>query len=377
MARRGKWLTGISPEVPASEAARQALESRLHLVWRFLPLAAQRAEDDPEYVHQLRVASRRAMAAVKCFAEFAPPRRLNKLARKLKKVRKAAGAARDADVLLAHLREQARQSGEGSWKPVLEIVIQRRHAAQRPIQKVHRRLAADHFGRRIERLLHKVHFRPAPPEATVQSSQGAGSDHLAVAPAANGSRLPAREPTFGEFARTSLSRGVDAFFAAGEQDLHEIQALHAFRIEGKALRYSIELFAGAFAPAMREELYPIVEKMQERLGEVNDHATAIATFGQLKSEAGPRSTDALDRSLAERRAALNHAQHEFLEWWTPLRAQELRRRFDELLGRATATTVGSMVAESPPADASQPPAADSDPGSHARLLRSLAEENGN
>ena len=58
--RKGKWIEGTSAEQPVSAAARRALEVRLAVVWHYLPLAAKRASEDVEHVHQLRVASRRA-----------------------------------------------------------------------------------------------------------------------------------------------------------------------------------------------------------------------------------------------------------------------------------------------------------------------------
>ncbi|MBX7165415.1 MAG: CHAD domain-containing protein [Pirellulales bacterium] len=361
MARRGKWLSGVSPQMPASEAARLGLESRLHLVWRYLPLAAQRADEDLEYVHQLRVASRRAVAALECFAEFAPPRGLQKLARDVKRIRKAAGAARDADVLLDHLRERSRQVGDNSWKPVIEIVLQRRHKAQRPIEKVYQRLAERRFGRKIERFLHKVHFRPSADAARTTAGNGsAGVAKARNGEASNGKHgvhvEPTREPSFGQFALTSLSRAVEVFFAAGQADLHDIAALHEFRIRGKALRYSIELFAGAFPPVLREQLYPFVEEMQERLGDVNDHAAAITTFTDLKTDAAARAGELIDRLLIERRAALTEAHTRFLEWWAADRAAELRARFDDLLagsgGERTAAALSVPTAA--PAQGVQP-----------------------
>lgn len=70
-------------------------------------------------------------------------------------------------------------------------------------------------------------------------------------------------------------------------------ALHRFRIRGKELRYVMELLAGAFPNALRNELSPIVEVIQDRLGEVNDLATAQARL-RRKVEA--------DRGLSKKKA---------------------------------------------------------------------------
>src|SRR5262245_29019767 len=50
--------------------------------------------------------------------------------------------------------------------------------------------------------------------------------------------------------------------------------LHQVRILGKRLRYAMEVFADCFALAFREKLYPLVEQMQEVLGNANDSHVA-------------------------------------------------------------------------------------------------------
>jgi hypothetical protein len=68
----GKWGSGVAPNQTVGEAAGQILAARLPAVWSWLPLAAQRSEEDVECVHQLRVAPRRAMAALRLFADLLP-----------------------------------------------------------------------------------------------------------------------------------------------------------------------------------------------------------------------------------------------------------------------------------------------------------------
>src|SRR4051794_41529286 len=103
MAASGKWVEGIGPETPVEEAARKSLEPRLAAVARCLPLAAHLAEHDVEHVHRLRVATRRACAALKLYRELLPGKEARWLKRRLRKVRKAAGDARDLDVLSQRL----------------------------------------------------------------------------------------------------------------------------------------------------------------------------------------------------------------------------------------------------------------------------------
>ena len=75
----GKWIEGLTPEMAVAEAATVVLAARFEVVRRYLPLAAEKPYDDLEYVHQLRVGTRRAAAALRplpiaCRASATVPR---------------------------------------------------------------------------------------------------------------------------------------------------------------------------------------------------------------------------------------------------------------------------------------------------------------
>ena len=98
MSRKSKWIEAKSADEYAPDVARRAIGPRPRTLWNWLPLAAKNADDDVEYVHQLRVASRRAMAVLEIFDAMLPRKRSKWLTRQLKRIRKAAGDARDLDV---------------------------------------------------------------------------------------------------------------------------------------------------------------------------------------------------------------------------------------------------------------------------------------
>src|SRR5688572_24408829 len=107
MPRLKKWLTAVGPDVPVTRAARKALTSRLRAVEECLAEAAHvsgRSDGDIEAVHQLRIWTRRSAAALRLFKRVLPPRRAKWLKRKLRQIRRAAGEARDCDVLAEQLR---------------------------------------------------------------------------------------------------------------------------------------------------------------------------------------------------------------------------------------------------------------------------------
>src|SRR5271156_3245082 len=99
MIRKFKWVEADSPDEAAVRVARRALDARLSSVWEWLPLASDQPDEDLEYVHQLRVSSRRAMAAIDTFESLLPRRRTAWFRKQLNRVRRAAGNAREFDVL--------------------------------------------------------------------------------------------------------------------------------------------------------------------------------------------------------------------------------------------------------------------------------------
>src|SRR6478735_8770942 len=135
MAASGKWIEGIGPESQVDEAACRSLEPRLSAVARYLPLAAHLAEHDIEHVHRLRVATRRASAALKLFRSCLPPKRRRWMKTRLRKIRLAVGDARDLDVFADRL---AREYGD-VVAPVVELVLAERTAAQPAILHIAQR----------------------------------------------------------------------------------------------------------------------------------------------------------------------------------------------------------------------------------------------
>lgn len=298
--RSNKWIEGIGPDGSAARAARRTINRRLRAVRQLLRAAARRSQETTEYVHQLRVSTRRAMAALGGYAELLPKRKAAKMEKRLKQIRKHAGEAREYDVLLERFLE--REDVE-RLQPLIERIVGLRVAAQGPIVRIERKLRERQFGKKIKKLVNKIR---APRDR--------------------------REMTFRDWARVGLSRNVAAFFTAADGDLNDIHALHAMRIEGKLLRYAVEYSADAFGPELRGEVYPEIERLQGLLGRVNDHASALVHYETWKAEwTEPEESALLEELIAVETSALRESRQEFFRWWTPQKAAELKRRFAEIL----------------------------------------------
>lgn len=310
MKRTGKWIDGILPTQPAADAARPAIKLRLKLVASYLPQAAKRADEDPEHVHQLRVATRRAMAALETFADYLPAKRLKKMKKRLRQVRRAAGDARDLDVLLERLEGMRSEVAGPQWEQLLCELRERRTHAQPAIRQVNAELKAWKFDRRLRDLVRRVRWRGA--------KQGAGEYD---------------GPTFLDAARQSLTPTVETFFAAMGGPLDDPAAMHQCRILGKKLRYAMELFAGAFPTPFRDELYPQIERVQVLLGQINDHAAARVQFTALLDAAEDEARRYLMHELlAVEARLLEAARADFFGWWSNDRAAQLAGQFADFLG---------------------------------------------
>lgn len=254
----GKWIEGLTPEMPVADAARVVLAARFEVVREYLPLAAERPSDDSEHVHQLRVGTRRAGAALRVFAQYVPKKYRQAAKGYLRAIRRAAGDARDWDVLLETL-PAARSLRTIAGKPALDFLLGyalgERTAAQTRLVR-----AAAEIGAGFAAAVAALPQRIREPDATAPR-------------------------TFATLAAAHLGPLLKDFTAAVRADPSESPELHQLRILGKRTRYAMEVFAGCFAAPFRETLYPAVEQLQELLGGLQDAVVGVQWLEGLKERA--------------------------------------------------------------------------------------------
>src|SRR5262245_56380904 len=169
-----KWLPDVSPDDRAVDVAARALADRLETVRRHLKRAAKTA--DAEAVHQLRVWTRRAVAAVGLYADLIPTKHCKWFRKWLRRLRRAAGRVRDSDVFAGQLA-----GADPAW--AVRLQSERR----RGLKKIRRLAGRLEGGRRLKRRTRKLLDR-------------LGGGHVGA---------PGR---FGDWARAHLRPMVDAFF---------------------------------------------------------------------------------------------------------------------------------------------------------------------
>lgn len=291
-----KWLDQIDPQNSIADAGELSLHQRLSAVSYYLLLAADHPDQSDEHVHQLRVWCRRSIAAVGLYEELLSPAEVKWFRKSLRRTRKAAGEARDLDVLIHRYRERRKKS---SFRDLLKYLRKQRSKAQRPIVKLHDRMAAEQrFDRHMDHLIHSIDRR--------------------------GSTAGNR---FQGWAEKKLHRSTANFFSALPGQTPTLTHLHRFRVAGKELRYSMELLSTAFPSTFREVLYPMVSELQTKLGALNDHAAARR---RLKRLAEKRPSKLLKKLDAEEKRATIEAREEFDRWWTPERMNDFFRTLHQI-----------------------------------------------
>src|SRR5262245_3086583 len=154
----GKWIAGLSSETPVSKAAREVLAVRLDAVNQTGGQAVE-AFTDPEAVHKLRVATRRARAALDMFAGALPRKALRRGRKTLRKLRRAAGAVRNLDVLLAAIGELPARGGPRDPSVTFFLtgyLVARQAAERRQLLRSLNRLLNGKALQRLNRLPHRV-----------------------------------------------------------------------------------------------------------------------------------------------------------------------------------------------------------------------------
>jgi CHAD domain-containing protein len=293
----GKWVADLKPDSPLEDAARHVLFARLQVVNDYLPRAALEADKDIEYVHQLRVGTRRADAALRIFKGCLPKKAHRKARRRLKKVRHAAGAARDWDVFLTDLLERE-QASDAKHRAGLDFLIGyalgQRTAAHDELEAVYKDQGFDFetfFTRTID---------------AVRTANDSSGPAILV-----------------DLARPVLFERLQDLERATLGDLDDYRQLHQVRIAGKRLRYAMEVFADCFDPAFRETLYPRIEELQEILGRANDSHVAAERLVCLRERvchtcptAWPRLQAGIEQLLRSHQRRLPQERRRFLQWWS-------------------------------------------------------------
>jgi CHAD domain-containing protein len=264
------------------------------------------AGEDPEELHDMRVATRRQRAALRFMEPYGRRKALRPVRTGLRDLGGCLGAVRDLDVLLAAARDhQGGLSAEDAraLEPLLRAWSRQRDVARE---------------RMVEYLRGQAHAGFKEQYTSFLDTPGAGSRSDA-----------APRPTL---VRHVLPYELWAHYGAlcaFERVLPwgSAETLHALRICGKRLRYLLEFFREVLDHGVDKPIAALVA-LQDQLGELQD---AVVTTGLLsdfmaglEATADPAAAAAAGRYREARKARIEELRRGLERPWSGVTAPEFR-----------------------------------------------------
>ncbi len=241
-----KWMEDISPDQSPRKVARSILSQRLDQVKHWLGKTRSCHGEDPKAIHQLRVAIRRTEAALRSFASLL--KRSETFRNQLRDLRRFAGGIRQADVFLMRISQMPEdETSHQLYRMAQMMTLQERHDLVARFLPEFSRVQANWEGW----------------VKTLFESMRRGKE------------------SFADLAQEQYRRRMDRF-AIALHDADTLEQQHRLRIEAKKLRYTLEIFIRCYSTNVRDSVYPLVEGLQERLGDLNDTREAMERWRMLQ-----------------------------------------------------------------------------------------------
>jgi CHAD domain-containing protein len=297
---------GVRVDDTLGAAGRKVL--RMHLMRMLASEPGTRSGETAEDLHKMRVATRRMRAAWRVFDGVYRPKLQKRYVRELRETATALGEVRDLDVQIEGLDEYLKSLppvGAAAMEPLRDDWHRRREASRQRLlelldSKSYAEFVADY--REFVETPGKGELEPLP------------SAPILVRDTAGGRIWQAYERV----------RAHDTTLAWAD-----VPALHALRIDGKRLRYTLEFFREVL-PRQSDELIARVTELQDHLGLLNDadvasHLTRTFLVGQA-SRLPVGSREAIGHYLDSREAEIARLRRLLPPIWRRITAIPFRRR---------------------------------------------------
>ena len=288
-----------------------------------------RAAKDIEYIHRMRVASRRLRAALPLFSSCYPQKNYNRWSEEIKEITRALGEARDTDVQIAYLTKYEKRS-EKAWKsknparqekaptfPAVRYLVadlkKRRGNLQKDVISALDSLEKSH----VIDDMRDYFSRPLPPlRGVLKRSLAYGISPVAA------QRIEERLCNL-----LAFEPWVSHPEAVAEH--------HATRIAAKKLRYTLEVYAPVYRLNLKKPISR-VKALQEILGDLHDCDVWIDTITRLllrersflRTENEIKRPDTFTLSslkifLAEREKERQQLYRHFVRYWASLKREQI------------------------------------------------------
>ncbi len=274
-----------------------------------------RAAEDIEFIHRMRVASRRIRSCLPLFKECFPSGKYSVWRKEIRNITRALREARDADVEIAFLKAYIDKLEEENLRPGAERFLlrlrQRRERVQPRVIKALDRLLESGVVKDMEKSCRKMR----------REKRNAG----------------ANSPETYQKALVHITSRLEEIFAH-EPSVYipeNIEEHHAMRIAVKRLRYTMEVFSPLYEDGLKNQL-AVCKKLQDMLGDLHDCDVWMDYLPQFMEEERAYSLDYfgqdgsfgilepgllhLQKHLRERRSAI---YEEFAACWKNLQEQNI------------------------------------------------------
>lgn len=284
-----------------------------------------RAAKDIEYIHRMRVASRRLRAALPLFSSCYPQKNYNRWSEEIKEITRALGEARDTDVQIAYLTKYQKRT-EKAWKskkPVREGNTPTFPAVQYLISDLQKR------------------------RGNLQKDVISALDSLEKSHVIDDMRDYFSRPLLSSriVLKRSLAYGISPVAALRIEDRlcallafepwvshpEAVAEHHATRIAAKKLRYTLEVYAPVYRLNLKKPISR-VKALQEILGDLHDCDVWIDTITRLllrersflRTENEVKRPDTFTLSslklfLTERERERRQLYRHFVRYWASLK----------------------------------------------------------
>ncbi|MGE0155049.1 MAG: CHAD domain-containing protein [Reyranellaceae bacterium] len=266
-------LPALTPDMTVAAACHAVLKSCfMHLLDNRLPVLKG---DDPEGVHQARVALRRMRAAIAIFRAVVPGEELKQIGDVARWLADEMGPVRDLDVFLGEIfAPVAQRLAEEGGVSAYRMATRAMQAEAR--ERARRALRSRRFLRWRGQMQSWLAADIAPPLATAVPSDTTGLLYQPIA----------------EFAAAILEKRDRQARRRGRHLARlPVEERHELRLTLKKLRYAAEFFASAFPEKETARYAKRLAKLQDALGYLNDQVVAQPLMGQIEARIAAASAD--------------------------------------------------------------------------------------
>jgi len=305
----------LAPELRADQAARiihlellKTLEVNLDGVLKDL---------DAEFLHEFRVAGRRARSALSQIKGVFPEPSVTWFGEEFRWLTTRTGPTRDMDVYLLKIPAYQDALPEGVRDELVPLVS----FLEKKKRQRHRRLVRSLTSARYTRLTDSWFEFLQEPKQEVTPTPNAGRPIAAVA----------RERILKAFHKILKKGAMIGWNTPAE-------ALHRLRIDCKKLRYLLSFFQSLFPPEAVDPLIKELKLLQDNLGDFNDlqvQSAALRAFAQemMTTGVGPPATlMAMGQLMGQLEAEQVVERRAFHKRFKAFARRENRQRFEEVFG---------------------------------------------